>query len=210
MSTAQKYRKKPVVIEAMTWDGTASGATDVIDWMLSHGGTGRFHEGRPAHGASMTRAIPARILINTLEGMIAASPGDVVARGVQDEFYPCKPGIFAETYEAVRRVVPRTHENFPFMDTATSIRIGRFGEEGRYACAFGHVNRAAFAGAVNRGQDRANGEEALHADLVNWCWAVVEIDDSLPEDDGRTSIRWVGVTDDDEHSFPVTVLDTEA
>ena len=39
--------------------------------------------------------------IPTLEGAMTASPGDWIIRGVQGEFYPCKPDIFAETYEPV-------------------------------------------------------------------------------------------------------------
>ena len=41
------------------------------------------------------------ISIPTLEGMMAARPGDYVIKGVQGEFYPCKPDIFAQTYEGV-------------------------------------------------------------------------------------------------------------
>lgn len=40
-------------------------------------------------------------LIPTLEGVMEASPGDWIIRGVADEFYPCKPDIFAATYEPV-------------------------------------------------------------------------------------------------------------
>lgn len=41
------------------------------------------------------------ILIPTLEGMMAASPGDWIICGVKGEFYPCKPDVFDATYEAV-------------------------------------------------------------------------------------------------------------
>jgi hypothetical protein len=41
------------------------------------------------------------VLIDTLEGTMTASPGDFVVRGVQGEFYPCKPDIFAATYDPV-------------------------------------------------------------------------------------------------------------
>jgi hypothetical protein len=44
---------------------------------------------------------PARIEIPTPEGTMTASPGDWIIRGVKGEFYPCKPDIFAATYEAV-------------------------------------------------------------------------------------------------------------
>ena len=41
------------------------------------------------------------ILINTLEGQMKAAPGDWIIKGVKGEFYPCKPDIFAATYDAV-------------------------------------------------------------------------------------------------------------
>jgi hypothetical protein len=84
-----KYRKKPVVIEAMQWAGGAAEATPVIQWVLDGGGTARYHER------------PDRIRIDTLEGTMTVNPGDWIIRGVKGEFYPCKPDIFEATYEAV-------------------------------------------------------------------------------------------------------------
>jgi hypothetical protein len=84
------YRKKPVVIEAVQWDGTVSRTTAVIDWMLAHGGTARYH----GEGTF------AALRIDTLEGTMTAVPGDWVIKGVKG-VYPCKPDIFAATYELV-------------------------------------------------------------------------------------------------------------
>ena len=81
------YRKKPVVIEAMEWDGAVNSATVIIDWMLANGGTARYHDG------------PSALSIDTLEGTMTAVPGDWIIRGVKGEFYPCKPDIFEATYE---------------------------------------------------------------------------------------------------------------
>ena len=86
-----KYRKKPVVIEAMQWDGAAAGATPIIDWILATGERARRESPLPGS--------PARIAIDTLEGTMHATEGDYVIRGVVGEFYPCKPEIFAATYE---------------------------------------------------------------------------------------------------------------
>ena len=100
-----KYRKKPVVIEARQWDGTAEGATPIIDWVLTGSSVARYFEEREelraGNGEVAQRAEPTRILIQTLEGAVHASPGDYVIKGVQGEFYPCKPDIFQATYEAV-------------------------------------------------------------------------------------------------------------
>jgi len=85
-----KYRKKPVVIEAVQFDGTIESANDVLAWM-GHSGqkAWRHHSTKPEMG----------VVIHTLEGNHLASPGDFIIKGVQGEFYPCKPDIFAETYE---------------------------------------------------------------------------------------------------------------
>ena len=87
--TAKKYRKEPVVIEAMQWDGTEADAHAIIAWMGGNADAQHIYEE------------PVRIVIRTLEGPIAASPVDWIIKGVQGEFYPCKPDIFAATYEAV-------------------------------------------------------------------------------------------------------------
>lgn len=120
---ATKYRKKPVEIEAMQWLGAPTpeilpSATRVIDWVLGAGGTARYHEdGRKlaapdcfyAGGHAVWRYCPScpysdepeHIAIDTLEGTMRALPGDWIIRGVQGEFYPCKPDIFVATYEEV-------------------------------------------------------------------------------------------------------------
>ena len=113
----RKYRKRPVVIDAARWDGTALGAGAVIDWILANDGTARYHshDGTPEcpglhengpfrycdqRGCDWSDSGPT-LVIDTLEGAITASPGDYVIRGVAGEFYPCKPDIFISTYEEV-------------------------------------------------------------------------------------------------------------
>jgi hypothetical protein len=96
------YRKKPVVIQAMQWDGTVEVATKIIDWILSYEGTARYHEKsnyQMGYEEGTFPAQPAYIGIDTLEGVMMTTKGDYVIKGVQDEFYPCKPGIFEQTYE---------------------------------------------------------------------------------------------------------------
>ena len=92
---ALKYRKKPVEIEAMRWDGTAEGATRIIEWSgcdvnywCDEGGCSGTEGGH-------------YLEILTLEGRMLASTGDWIIRGVQGEFYPCRGDIFKMTYEAV-------------------------------------------------------------------------------------------------------------
>ena len=81
-----KFKKKPVVIEARPYDGSWESAKPILDWI----------EDRDAcWGDDGTLIIPS------LEGMMTASPGDWIIRGIKGEFYPCKPDIFEATYELV-------------------------------------------------------------------------------------------------------------
>lgn len=83
----KKFRKKPVVIEAIRWTGDLAGAGEVFDFAQETGGVVGFQG--------------ANLQIFTLEGPMLASPGDWIIRGVKGELYPCKPDIFAATYEEV-------------------------------------------------------------------------------------------------------------
>jgi hypothetical protein len=96
-----RFRKRPVEIEAMQWDGTADGATQIINWILDGGSTATFQCSNPDRCAENDGDTPHSIAIDTLEGTMRAGLGDWIIRGVKGEFYPCKPGIFASTYEPV-------------------------------------------------------------------------------------------------------------
>jgi hypothetical protein len=88
-----KFRKKPVVIEARQWlPGDIEKAGDVLGWLMA---AGQEHKILSGLGAKCVLAV------RTLEGVMEASPGDYVIRGVRGEFYPCKPDIFEATYEPV-------------------------------------------------------------------------------------------------------------
>jgi len=80
-----KFRKKPVIIEAVQWTGEnfkeiQEFCPSVID--MGYGGEN-----------SWPLSIP------TLEGNMVAQRGDYIIKGVKGEFYPCKPDIFETTYE---------------------------------------------------------------------------------------------------------------
>lgn len=79
-----KYRKKPVVVEVVRWNG--NNYKEVIDF---------------AENNKIWFDALGNIWISTLEGDMMAKKGDYVIKGVKGEFYPCKPDIFAETYEEV-------------------------------------------------------------------------------------------------------------
>jgi hypothetical protein len=96
-----RYRKRPVEIEAVQWDGTASGATPIIEWVARQGGTVTYVCSGRDRCAENEGDAPHWLEIRTLEGVMAASLDDWIIRGVEGEFYPCKPRIFEATYEAV-------------------------------------------------------------------------------------------------------------
>lgn len=86
-----KFRKKPVVIEAMRVAADNANIKEVLIWI--HGVEWAGNAGiSPSDG---------ELFIYTLEGAMTAEPGDWVIRGIKNEFYPCKPDIFAATYEPV-------------------------------------------------------------------------------------------------------------
>lgn len=94
-SNVRRYRKKPVEIQAMQL--TDSNAGVVTAWVAS-GGHEAVMRGGPGGGSK-----GATVTIRTLEGDHLAQVGDYVIRGVAGEFYPCKPDIFAQTYDEVTR-----------------------------------------------------------------------------------------------------------
>ena len=75
-----KYRKKPIIIEAIQWNG--KNLSEIDNFM------GRLVENKGT-----------TLVIHTLEGDMEASINDYIIKGVNSEFYPCKPDIFDKTYE---------------------------------------------------------------------------------------------------------------
>lgn len=88
------YRKKPVEIEAIRFDG--SNADEITSWLDDNGGAG--HKAFDDNGP--------HLLIYTLEGVMRASAGDFVCRGTEGEFYPCKEAAFHASHEQVTAAEP--------------------------------------------------------------------------------------------------------
>jgi hypothetical protein len=84
-----KFRKKPIIIEAMQTDGTVKTANTIREWSNDQLRDHWCGKGQVAFS------------VQTLEGLMLASPGDWIIRGVRGEYYPCKPEIFAATYDPV-------------------------------------------------------------------------------------------------------------
>ncbi len=101
-----KFRKKPVVIEAVQFDGTPESGAEIVAWAESFGVQEvEYHPFLADHFEGDPKVYVAHpdpyMRIKTLEGVMSASAGDWIIRGVQGEFYPCKPDIFEVTCEAV-------------------------------------------------------------------------------------------------------------
>ncbi len=85
-----KFRKKPIVIDAVQWNG--KNLDEIRKFAASINGRGyMFHS-----------TVFNTVKINTLEGIMTASIGDWIIKGIRGEFYPVKNNIFDETYERVK------------------------------------------------------------------------------------------------------------
>ena len=80
-----KYRKKPVIVEAVIWTGNN---IDEVKELAKN-------------TVENIIFVNNNLYIETLEGNMNVSIGDYIIKGIEGEFYPCKPNIFKETYETV-------------------------------------------------------------------------------------------------------------
>ena len=83
---AKKYRKKPIVINALQWDGRMQSVSRLSHWTA---------------GAVHLEDDCTSVVCETLEGPLRVSPGDWIIEGVKGEYYPCKADVFEATYERV-------------------------------------------------------------------------------------------------------------
>jgi hypothetical protein len=83
-----KYRKRPVVVEAIQWTGKNLSEIETL------GGTRKI-----------TVDPKNKLLIKTMEGVMTANIKDWIIKGVKGELYPCKPDIFKSTYELVDETI---------------------------------------------------------------------------------------------------------
>jgi hypothetical protein len=122
-AAAEKYRKKPVVIEAFHYTGMGD-AFGLGEWAQQRG-VFYWDDNNVLH-------------VKTLEGEHIASEGDWIIKGVAGEFYPCKPDIFEKTYEPasqfkesqpteVERMKAALDACFGVMMQFTSMGKGKFG-----------------------------------------------------------------------------------
>lgn len=90
----KKYRKKPVEIEAVIWNGRN------FDEIANF--TNDNHGHKLGYEDAEERSLKTgEYFIRTLEGVMTASKGDFIIKGISGEFYPCKPDIFEKTYQEI-------------------------------------------------------------------------------------------------------------
>lgn len=93
-----KYRKKPVVIEAIQWTG--KNKIEIFEFVGQE-----LQSSSPPQGFEHDNDVPneaVTLQIPTLEGTHTANRYDWIIKGVKGEFYPCKDEIFKMTYDAVQ------------------------------------------------------------------------------------------------------------
>ena len=86
-----KYKKKPVIIDAIQWTG--DNVSEVLDFV--------GHLDIQMSNHDVDGIMKTELYINTLEGVMHASVDDWIIKGIRGEFYPCKPDVFKETYDPV-------------------------------------------------------------------------------------------------------------
>lgn len=89
----KKYRKKPLIVEAIQWDGyiNQTQMNCLYDWGLQTYNVAHQWE----DGSNRVD-----IYIHTLEGMMECDVGDFIVKGIEGEFYPVKESVFLKSYEA--------------------------------------------------------------------------------------------------------------
>ena len=97
---AMKYRKKPVVVEAIQWTGKN------LQELKNFVGDSLEYDVMDAAWEVGKGPVIVNVRIQTLEGIHHASVGDFIIKGIRGEFYPCKPDIFAKTYESASLTPP--------------------------------------------------------------------------------------------------------
>lgn len=99
-----RYRKKPVIVEALQWNG--KNVIDIYNFLEDKNVETQYEvniEGKNFYiDFSRGQCVTGDLMIKTLEGTMKADIGDYIIKGVNGEFYPCKPDIFEKTYEEVK------------------------------------------------------------------------------------------------------------
>lgn len=91
-----KFRLRPIVVEAMQYDGSADSFNCIWDWACPSNDTLKS----PVHFDN-TDDDPGMLYVQTIDGERKAFPGDWIVKGVAGDFFPCKSDVFEQIYEQV-------------------------------------------------------------------------------------------------------------
>jgi hypothetical protein len=94
-----KYKKKPIVIDAIQWTG--ENHREMFDFLTENTFDKESMKVSGDHFYIDHNKVQGGLIIKTLEGEHLASIGDFIIRGIKGEYYPCKPDVFEQTYEKV-------------------------------------------------------------------------------------------------------------
>lgn len=98
-----KYKKKPVVIDAVQWTG--ENHREMFDFLTENAFDKESMKVSGEHFYIDHNKVGGGLVIKTLEGEHLASIGDFIIRGVKGEYYPCKADIFEQTYERFEETI---------------------------------------------------------------------------------------------------------
>lgn len=97
-----KYRKKPVIVEAIQMTEEARWRYEKWpSWLVEASQKDRSEEGSVWVIGRFPKENRDKLVIHTLEGMMVVDWGDWIIKGTRGELYPCKPDVFADCYEGV-------------------------------------------------------------------------------------------------------------
>jgi hypothetical protein len=109
-----KYRKKPVIIDAVQWTG--ENHREMFDFLTSDTFVNETMSVNGDHFYIDHTKVEGGLVIKTLEGEHIATIGDYIIKGIKGEYYPCKEDVFLQTYEKVSETqIPK----YPFGDILT-------------------------------------------------------------------------------------------
>ena len=97
MTQIKKYKKKPITIEACIYDGSVFSSDFIINWTKDSWTVTIFK-------AEINHPISTYLVIKTLDRDHIVSIGDYVIKGIEGEFYPCKPSVFKVSYNRVKAI----------------------------------------------------------------------------------------------------------
>lgn len=99
-----KFKKKPVTIDAVQWKGTMESLKDITDLYAPTRPWEDCIRNVDSNSPIDFNEKTMSLYIHTTEGIMEAPEGWFIIKGVEGEFYPCKPSVFFKTYEPVKQV----------------------------------------------------------------------------------------------------------